>query len=229
MDKPRILIIEDDATLVSGICFSLSLEGYAPKAAGTGAEGIAQARSDGFDLILLDVMLPDMDGFAVCREIRKTSDLPIIFLTACDDEVNVVMGLKMGGDDYVTKPFKTLELISRIQAVLRRASRKPQGSKLLTSRDGYITLDPETAEVKAGENRLVLSSGEYRLLLCLMANSGMVLSRKTILDRIAEGDGMFLDDNTLFVYIRRLREKIEPDPGEPSYLKNVRGMGYRFE
>jgi DNA-binding response OmpR family regulator len=171
-------------------------------------------------------MLPGMNGFEICKNVRQTSSIPIIFLTASDEEVNIVMGLDMGGDDYITKPFKLNELISRINALLRRAGLSDTPHIELKSNGITIKLD-ENRVLKA-DHEIVLTVAEYRLLCLLMQNPNMCLARTLILDKLWDGSGSFVDDNTLSVYVRRLRSKIEDDPEIPLYLLTVRGIGYKW-
>jgi DNA-binding response OmpR family regulator len=178
-----------------------------------------------FDLILLDVSLPDGSGFDLCRLIRKRSDTPVIFLTARDEEVHVVMGLDMGADDYVTKPFRVRELISRIKSVMRRYEKQPAHRTEI--RLGDVVIDTAQARVFKQGEEILLTSLEYRLLLTLANHPGQVLSRKQILEHIWDVAGDFVNDNTLSVYIKRLREKIEDDPHHPKLIHTVRGLGYK--
>jgi DNA-binding response OmpR family regulator len=180
-----------------------------------------------YDLLLLDLTLPDGSGFEICRKARQTSNVPIIFLTASDEEVNVVMGLDMGGDDYITKPFKLNELISRINALLRRAGISNALHTGLKSNGITVRLD-ENRVLKDGLE-IELTVVEYRLLCLLMQNPNNVLTRAVILDKLWDGSGSFVDDNTLSVYVRRLRSKIEDDPENPMYLLTARGVGYKWK
>lgn len=179
-----------------------------------------------YDLLLLDVSLPDGDGFDICKRVREASNVPIIFLTASDEEVNVVMGLDMGGDDYITKPFKLNELISRIKALLRRYNFTSENVTELKSNN--ITVKLLENRVFKNEIELELTTAEYKLLCLLMKNKNIVLTRKNILDKLWDGNGSFVDDNTLSVYVRRLRNKIEDNPENPKILLTVRRMGYKW-
>lgn len=221
----NILIVEDDANLAFGIEFTLKNEGFNV----INTNGIKMAedslKNNNFDMILLDVMLKDGNGYDFCRNIRKASDVPIIFLTACDEEVNVVAGLDMGADDYITKPFRIKELISRINAVLRRKNRGKAEDILLS---GDIKVDIKQRKVFKCDSEIFLTATEYRLLLNLMQHEKEVMSRNKILDGLWDAEGEFVDDNTLSVYIRRLREKIEKDPAKPRYIITVRGLGYKW-
>jgi DNA-binding response OmpR family regulator len=222
----HILLVEDDLSLIEGLEFSLKKNGYSVTVCRTVREALATFLAQAFDLLLLDLTLPDGSGFELCRAVRQTSRVPIIFLTASEEEVNVVMGLDMGGDDYITKPFRLNELLSRISALLRRAGMSEEGPRELCS--NAITVRPsEGRAFKAGTD-LELTAAEYRLLCLLMQNPNAVLTRNVILDRLWDGSGSFVDDNTLSVYVRRLRSKIEDDPEDPRYLLTARGMGYKW-
>lgn len=224
MDK--VLLVEDDSTLAMGIEYSLKNEGYMVDIAHNFTDGRDLVRQNNYDLIILDVGLPDGNGFDLCREIRKDKTTPVIFLTAQDEEVNIVMGLDLGGDDYITKPFRIKELISRIKAVMRRTAKISQRD-LLISNDIKVNL-LESKVYK--DNELIwLTPSEYKLLIILMNNHHQVLSRSKILENLWDIDGDFVDDNSLSVYIRRLREKIEDDSSNPKYIKTVRGIGYRWD
>lgn len=224
MDK--VLLVEDDSTLAMGIEYSLKNEGYMVDIAHNFTDGRDLVRQKNYDLIILDVGLPDGNGFDLCREIRKDKTTPVIFLTAQDEEVNIVMGLDLGGDDYITKPFRIKELISRIKAVMRRTAKISQRD-LLISNDIKVNL-LESKVYK--DNELIwLTPSEYKLLIILMNNHHQVLSRSKILENLWDIDGDFVDDNSLSVYIRRLREKIEDDSSNPKYIKTVRGIGYRWD
>ncbi|MDU5082510.1 response regulator transcription factor [uncultured Tissierella sp.] len=222
----KILLVEDDATLAMGIEYTLKNEGYVADVANTFSKGKELVDKIGYDLIILDIGLPDGNGFELCKYIRKDKTTPVIFLTAQDEEVNIVMGLDIGGDDYITKPFRIKELISRIKAVLRRASNVTQRD-ILISGDIRLNLIEYKAYIK-GE-LIQLTPSEYKLLNILMNNSHQVLSRTKILESLWDVDGEFVDDNSLSVYIRRLREKIEEDSSNPVYIKTVRGVGYRWD
>lgn len=219
----RILLVEDDSALIRTLSAFLTGEGFLVKSA-TGQKKAAEAMDAGsFDLALVDISLAEGNGFAVCAE-AKTRGLPVIFLTASGDEHSVVMGLDMGADDYIAKPFRPRELVSRIRSVLRRAGKRQSVVRL-----GELTVDIDKASVTRGSEELFLSALEYRLLLVFLNNRGQVLSRNRLLEEIWDCAGDFVNDNTLTVYIKRLREKIEPDPQEPRYIRTVRGLGYRLE
>ena len=222
----RILIVEDDKTIVMGLTYSLKQEGYDVEACYSASDTLATLNNQKFDLILLDLSLPDGNGYDICRKIKGSSDTPVIFLTACDDEVNVVMGLDMGADDYITKPFRLRELLSRIRTVLRRTSHNENSDSEL--RIGDIVINTKKAKVYKNEEEILLTALEYRLLLTLMTNKGQVLSRDQLMEGIWDIAGNYVNDNTLTVYIKRLREKIEDDPQNPKYIQTVRGLGYRM-
>ncbi len=204
--------------------YSLKKNGFLVKTTRTVEEALTQlAFPIPFDLLILDVTLPDVTGFSVCEKVLTSySQIPILFLTASDEEVNVIRGLDCGGDDYVTKPFKIGELCSRIRALLRRT----QNTQTLTF--GSLSIDTAANRVTVNGRTIDLTRAEYRLLCLLAKNAGIVVTRERILDELWDHAGDFVDDNTLSVYIRRLREKIEPDPAHPSYLITVRGFGYKW-
>ncbi len=222
----QILLVEDDISLIDGLNFSLRKNGFTVVIARTVQGALECLSKEKFDLLLLDLTLPDGSGFELCQKARRTSDVPIIFLTASLEEVNIVMGLDMGGDDYVTKPFKLNELISRINALLRRSGRLSVNHAEL--RSNGITIRLEEIRVLKADQEIELTAMEYRLLCLLMRNPGIVLTRTVILDRLWDGSGSFVDDNTLSVYMRRLRSKLEDDPENPQLLLTVRGVGYKW-
>ncbi len=223
-----ILLLEDDKDLIDGLTYSLGREGYFVDVAQTVKTAYACLETREYSLLLLDVTLHDGNGVDVCRFVRdKGSQTPIIFLTAMDDEVNVIRGLDSGADDYITKPFKLGELCSRIRAQLRRS-----GGNDMSAANRFIS-GPLSIDLLGGgaflnSRPLNLTGGEYRLLCLLVRNAGQTVLRNRILDELWDGNGNFVDDNTLSVYIRRLREKIEEDPSNPKYLLTVRGFGYRW-
>ena len=226
----RLLLLEDDMSLIDGLRYSLERNGFELEVART----VREARSclkggQSFYLLLLDVTLPDGTGFMICEEVRSAGDTtPIIFLTASDEETSIIRGLDSGGDDYITKPFRLGELCSRIRALLRRSTmRKKVESGVL--RSGTVTVDQLAGRAYLEGKPLELTGAEYRLLCLFLRHDGQVLTRNAILDALWDGNGSYVDDNTLSVYIRRLREKIERDPSRPEYLMTVRGMGYRWE
>lgn len=221
-DLMKILLVEDDLTLASGIEYTLNMEGYNVSVANNYEKAVILIDEKDFDLYVLDITLPDGNGFDLCKYIRTKNTLPIIFLTAEDDEVNIVRGLDLGGDDYIVKPFKVREFISRIKAVFRRTGKEINP----TIRTGKLEIKPLENKVFKGKVQLNLTPSEYRLLILLIENKKQVLSRTTILEKLWDIEGDFIDDNTLSVYIKRLREKIEDDSKKPRYIKTVRGVGY---
>lgn len=221
-----ILLVEDDLSLIYGLEYSIQKNGFSVDVARTVEEALQIYKEKNYDLLLLDVSLPDGDGFDICKRVREASNVPIIFLTASDEEVNVVMGLDMGGDDYITKPFKLNELISRIKALLRRYNFTSENVTELKSNN--ITVKLLENRVFKNEIELDFTTAEYKLLCLLMKNKNIVLTRKNILDKLWDGNGSFVDDNTLSVYVRRLRNKIEDNPENPKNLLTVRRMGYKW-
>ena len=218
----RILLVEDDPSIVSSLTAFLKEEGFDVETA-PGQEGaLALLERGGFDLVLLDVALADGNGFAVCSAVKKKSGIPVIFLTASGDEFSVVTGLDLGADDYINKPFRPRELISRIGSVLRRSRR---GANLLEL--GDVKADLEKGTVTTAGRELFLSALEYRLLLVFLNNRGVLLSRARLLEEMWDMAGEYVNDNTLTVYIKRLREKIEDDPQNPVLIRTVRGLGYK--
>lgn len=222
----NILLVEDDLSLIDGLEFSLRKNGFEIVVARTVSEALVKLSQQRYDLLLLDLTLPDGSGFEICEKARQSSSVPIIFLTAADEEVNIVMGLDMGGDDYITKPFKLNELISRINALLRRAKIADNFHSELKSNG--LTIKLEESRVLKDGLEIELTVQEYRLLCLLMQNPNITLTRAVILDRLWDENGGFVDDNTLSVYVRRLRSKIEDDPENPLFLLTVRGMGYKW-
>ena len=222
----KILLLEDDISLIDGLKYSLEKNGFETDIVNTVSQAqTALSGNSMYDLLLLDVTLPDGTGFEICEYVREyDSGVPIIFLTAADEEMNVIRGLDIGGDDYITKPFKLGELISRINALLRRTNMKT-GKNMIS---GNIKADLENCRVTKNGQVLDLTGAEYRLLCLLIKNAGRTVARSKILDVLWDGSGNFVDDNTLSVYIRRLREKVEDDPSEPKYLITVRGFGYQW-
>ena len=222
----NILMVEDDSTIAFGVKYALEQEGFKIDISKDLENARANINEKSYDVILLDVMLPDGNGYDFCKEIRSIKDTPIIFLTACDDEVNIVMGLDIGGDDYMTKPFRVRELISRIKAVVRRNKGEDNSKKVLKYRNLSIyTLE---ARVFKNDEEVFLTSAEYKLLLILIQNENIVLSRNQILEKLWDVTYDFINDNTLTVYIKRLREKIEDNSSNPKFIITVRGMGYKW-
>lgn len=226
----RLLLLEDDLSLIDGLKYSLEKNGFELDV----ARSVTEARKylsagHGYDLLLLDVTLPDGTGFMICEERRALNDMtPIIFLTAADEETSIIRGLDCGGDDYITKPFKLGELCSRIRALLRRSALQSSPYTGVI-RSGPVTIDQTAAKAYLSGEYLDLTGAEYRLLCLFIRHAGQTLTRNLILDELWDGQGNFVDDNTLSVYIRRLREKIEEQPSRPEHLLTVRGMRYRWE
>lgn len=222
----NLFLLEDDYAIATGLCYSLENEGYSV----THASGVKQAidiiNKEKFSLYILDLTLPDGSGYDVCKEIKKQGDLPVIFLTAYDDEVNVVMGFEFGADDYISKPFRLKELLVRIKSVLRRYNNETADG-VIKFKD--LTVNTNEAKVYKDSNEIILTAMEYRLLLILLNNRGKVLSRTQLLENIWDVDGDFVEDNTLTVYIKRLRDKIEEEPNRPLIIKTVRGLGYMID
>lgn len=224
----NILMVEDDSTIAFAVKYAVEQEGFNLDI----AENLENARkivnSKEYDLILLDVMLPDGNGYEFLKQLREhDEDTPVIFLTACDEEVNIVMGLDIGGDDYITKPFRVRELISRINAILRRKGKSQDSNKKILK---FKNISIHTLEARVFKNNeeIFLTSAEYKLLLILIQNKNMVLSRARILEKLWDVTYDFINDNTLSVYIKRLREKIEDDSSKPQYILTVRGLGYKW-
>lgn len=222
----KILLLEDDLSLVNGLSFAFRKQGFDADIARTIKEADMLWKDGKYDLLILDVSLPDGAGFACCEKVRQVSKVPIIFLTASDEEINIIMGLDMGGDDYITKPFKLGVLISRMNALLRRAKDFSTADTELQS-NGIKVLLLQRQAYKNGA-LLDLTAAEYKLLCFFMQNPNIVLSKEQILDKLWDCEGDYIDNNSLTVYIRRLRIKIEDNPGEPQMLLNVRRMGYKW-
>lgn len=219
----KILLVEDDMEIARNLVRLLQAERYAVAHAPTQQQAIAMASHSAYDLALVDISLPDGNGFAVCTAIRQAQDIPVIFLTASADEASVVTGLNMGADDYVTKPFRPRELIARIAGALRKASRAPAAFEA----DG-LCVDTASGVVRKNGREIPLSALEYRLLLVFVNNPRSILTRERLLDELWDAAGEFVSDNTLTVYIKRLREKIEDEPANPRIILTVRGTGYRL-
>lgn len=221
-----IFLLEDDSAIGIGLSYSLKNEGYGVTVAKTVKEALKVIKEKSFSLYILDLTLPDGSGYDVCTEIKKSGDLPVIFLTAYDDEVNVIMGLELGADDYFSKPFRVKELLARIKTVLRRYN-KDTADGIINI--GNIKINTNEAKVYKNSQEIILTAMEYRLLLTFINNRGIVLTRQKLLEDIWDVAGDFVNDNTLTVYIKRLRDKIEEDPANPSVIKTVRGLGYILE
>ena len=218
----RILVVEDEKDIVSNLEILLRKEGFSVAAAFSREDAVKMTEQESFDLVLLDLNLPDGNGYSLCTLLKKDRDIPVIMLTASDDESSIVTGFSVGADDYVVKPFKPLELVSRIKNVLRRCGK---ASPVIRIDD--LEVDALKASVSRGGEEILLSALEYRLLLVFLNYRGEVLSRTRLLEEIWDAAGDFVNDNTLTVYIKRLREKIEKDPAAPEIIKTVRGLGYK--
>lgn len=224
----RLLLLEDDQSLIYGLSFSFKKQGFNADIARTISEALDLWAKNKYELLILDVSLPDGSGFEFCRKVRENSDVPVIFLTASDEETSVIMGLDIGGDDYITKPFKLSILISRINALLRRTE---------TYKYKYNSQEVESNGIKIhllegiaykNENALDLTSGEYKLLCFLMENPNIILSKDQILEKLWDINGNYIDNNSVTVYIRRLRVKIEDNPSHPKMIQTIRGLGYKW-
>ena len=224
MDE-RVLLVEDDASIREVAALGLAQAGFRVTTAGDGREGLTRALRDPVDVVILDVMLPSLDGFEVCREIRKQSRVPILMLTARTDTIDVVVGLESGADDYVTKPFEMPELVARVRAVLRRSSAEPEETTISV---GGLQLEPASFVVRKDGKDLSLTATEYRLLLEMARRPGQVFTREVLLQQVWNYD--YLGDSRLVdVAIQRLRAKVEDDPSNPALITTVRGVGYRVE
>lgn len=219
----RIFLVEDDKAIAKNLMTLLQSEGFAVTHAGSQKEAVVMLDGALFDLALVDISLPDGNGFAVCTEIRQTQDIPVIFLTASGDEASVVTGLNMGAEDYITKPFRPRELIARIGVALRKSGRSSAAFEI-----GGLYVDTSSGIVKKNGREVFLSALEYRLLLVFVGNQNSIITRDRLLDELWDAAGEFVSNNTLTVYIKRLREKIEDDPAEPKIILTVRGIGYRL-
>lgn len=220
----KILLVEDDGQIAAYLGELLRAESFDTQIAGSKKEAGECLLAQDFDLVLLDVSLPDGNGFSICAEVKREYEIPVVFLTASGDEYSVVAGLDMGADDYIAKPFRPRELISRIRSVLRRCKKE---QRILSC--GDLRVNVSSATVTKGEKELFLSALEYRLLLLLLQNKGQILTRNQLLEEIWDASGEYVNDNTLSVYMKRLREKIEENPQSPRLLHTIRGIGYRME
>jgi DNA-binding response OmpR family regulator len=220
----KILLVEDDTSIIASLGQYLESEGFQLKSVNGQRDALEIINKETFDIVLLDLSLADGNGYGVCLEIKKMLDIPVIFLTASGDETSVVAGFEMGADDYIAKPFRPRELVSRIKNVLRRYDKK---SNVTLVEDLKVDLDK--GQVSREGEEIYLSALEYRLLVIFIQNRGILLSRNKLLDDIWDIAGDFVNDNTLTVYIKRLREKIEKDPANPTIIKTVRGRGYRMD
>lgn len=219
----RIFLVEDDKAIAKNLVLLLRSEGFIVTHSSTKSEAIAAITADKFDLALIDISLPDGNGFAVCTEVKEVQDIPVIFLTASGDEASVVTGLNMGADDYITKPFRPRELIARIKTALRKSGRLGSDIKI-----SGLHVDTSSGIVKKNGKEIFLSALEYRLLLVFISNPKSIITRNRLIDELWDAAGEFVNDNTLTVYIKRLREKIEDKPTNPKIILTVRGTGYRL-
>ena len=219
----RIFLVEDDKEIAKNLVLLLRSEGFTVTHASTRKQTVAALAGNQFDLALIDISLPDGNGFTVCTEIKETQNVPVIFLTASGDEASVVTGLNMGADDYVTKPFRPRELIARIRTALRKSGHSPSAFEICG-----LHVDMASGVVKKNGHEVLLSALEYRLLLVFLNNPESIITRSRLLDELWDAAGEFVNDNTLTVYIKRLREKIEDNPASPKIILTVRGTGYRL-
>ncbi len=221
----KVLLVEDDSTIAVALDYALTQEGYIVQLCRDVASGVRALKEQKIDLCLFDLTLPDGSGYELCKLAREHYDIPVIILTACDEEVNVVMGLELGADDYITKPFRVRELQARIKTVLRRYQKDCHAKHIIEI--DSIRINTMDAKVYKNGQEVILTALEYRLLLTFANNEGQVLSRNQLLEGIWDVAGDFVNDNTLTVYIKRLRDKLEEDPQNPTMIKTVRGLGYK--
>ena len=219
----KILLVEDNETIIMGLKYSLEQENFQVVSSNTKKETEEIISKEEFDLVLLDVTLPDGNGFDICKFIKEKLDIPVIFLTAQEEETSIVIGLDLGADDYIVKPFRTRELISRINSVLRRYGKSIEKANIIQYKN--IKIDVNMAKVYKDNQEIIFTSLEYRILLMLFSNQNKLITREELLDKIWDIAGNFVNDNTLTVYIKRIREKL----GDESIIKTVRGLGYRIE
>jgi two-component system, OmpR family, response regulator RegX3 len=224
----RVLVVEDEESFSDALSYMLRREGFEVAVAGTGPDALSQFDRSGADLVLLDLMLPGLSGTEVCRRLRQRSNVPVIMLTARDSEVDKVVGLELGADDYVTKPFSSRELVARIRAVLRRRGGEADEPAAATLEAGPVRMDVDRHVVTVGGGAVPMPLKEFDLLELLLRNAGRVLTRGQLIDRVWGSDYVG-DTKTLDVHVKRLRAKIEPDPANPRHLVTVRGLGYKFE
>ena len=226
-EKMKILLVEDDRTIALGLDYTLKQEGYETFLCHdvASAKEVIEEHLQNINLCIFDLNLPDGSGYDLCQLVKKQRDIPVIFLTIHDDEVNVVMGLELGADDYITKPFRIRELLARIKSVMRRYDYSNQKQKVITIQE--VTIHPSKAKVYKRGEEVILTALEYQLLLSLANNKEQVLSRNQLLEAIWDVGGEFVNDNTLTVYIKRLREKLEDEPQKPKIIQTVRGIGYK--
>lgn len=219
----QIFLVEDDEKIARNLALLLRAEEFTVIHASTQKEAFAMCAKNQFDLALVDISLPDGNGFAICTQIKETQDIPVLFLTASGDEASVVTGLNLGADDYITKPFRPRELVARIKAALRKAGTNSSSFKI-----GGLSVDTASGVVKKDGQEIFLSALEYRLLLVFIGSPKSIITRERLLNELWDAAGEFVSDNTLTVYIKRLREKIEKDPANPQIILTVRGTGYRL-
>lgn len=219
----KLFLLEDVSAIATGLAYSLQNEGYTVSIAKTVKEALKIISNEDFSLYILDLTLPDGSGYDVCKAIKKRGDYPVIFLTAYDDEVNVIMGLELGADDYISKPFRVKELMARIKTVLRRYGRESADGII---KAGNLVINTNEAKVYKNNNEIILTATEYKLLLTFLNNKGVILTRTRLLENLWDVEGDFINDNTLTVYIKRLRDKIEDNPSKPELIKTIRGLGY---
>lgn len=219
----EIFLVEDDQVIAKNLIILLQAEGFVVTHVGNMSDAFAKVRENKFDLALVDVSLPDGNGFTVCTEIKALQEIPVIFLTASADESSVVTGLTMGADDYITKPFRPRELVARIKKALRKSGQVQNAFEVLG-----LNVDSTSGSVRKNGSDVLLSALEYRLLLVFVNNPKSILTRERLLDELWDAAGEFVNDNTLTVYIKRLREKIEDEPAKPQIIQTVRGIGYRL-
>ena len=222
----KIFFVEDDLSLISGLSFALKKQGYEVDNARTIDEAAKLWQDNKYDLAILDVSLPDGSGYQLCEKIRLNSKIPIIFLTAADEETDIIMGLDMGADDYITKPFKLAVFLSKVNAILRRSNDFNQKNTVLNSNG--ISVNLLNGDVTKNGETLNLTSGEYKLLCLFMENPNIILSQEQILGKLWDSNNDYIDNSTLTVYIRRLRKKIEDDPSNPTNIVTIRRMGYKW-
>ena len=222
----KILLVEDDASLCRGISFKLKKEGYEVLTSPTVKDAIVIFENNKIDLVISDITLEDGDGYELCQKIRQNSDVLFIFLTALDQEVDMVTGYDLGADDYITKPFSLMVLISKVNALMRRTSLREESKRIIRCRN--LSFYPEEMKLLINNEEVILSKNEYKLLNRLIKNSGQIVTKGQLLEALWDKDGAFVDENTVAVNIRRLREKIEDIPSEPVFIKNIRGIGYRW-
>lgn len=225
INMKKILLVEDNETIIMGLKYTLEQEGFEVETAKNIVSAKSKIKKQEYDLYLLDITLPDGEGFEICKDIKEKSNSPVIFLTAKDEETDVVQGLDIGADDYVVKPFRTRELISRINSVLRRYEKNTNSENQIKCQN--IIIDNNTAKVYKDGQEIILTSLEYKILLLLFNNKNILVTREQILDKIWDVAGNFVNDNTLTVYIKRIREKIGDKDGK--IIQTIRGIGYRVE